>query len=65
MLDPEKQLLDDVSAAKARLLLVDQMPPMSVWIASIEELDATVIAPWLLKLTGTFPNIAFAFCTCL
>jgi DNA-binding transcriptional LysR family regulator len=59
-LDPAKQLLDDVSAAKARLMAADQMPPMSVRIASIEELDATVIAPWLLKLTGKFPNIAFA-----
>jgi DNA-binding transcriptional LysR family regulator len=59
-LDPAKQLLDDVSAAKARLVTADQMPPMSVRIASLEELDATVIAPWLLKLTGTYPNIAFA-----
>jgi DNA-binding transcriptional LysR family regulator len=58
-LDPAKQLLDDVSAAKARLVTADQMPPMSVRIASIEELDATVIAPWLLKLTKEFPNIAF------
>jgi DNA-binding transcriptional LysR family regulator len=59
-LDPAKQLLDDVSAAKARLVTADQLPPMSVRIASIEELDATVIAPWLLQLTGTYPNIAFA-----
>jgi len=59
-LDPAKQLLDDVSAAKARLVTADQMPPMSVRIASIEELDATVIAPWLLKLTDSYPNIAFA-----
>jgi DNA-binding transcriptional LysR family regulator len=59
-LESAKQLLDDVSAAKARLVTADQQPPMSVRIASIEELDATVIAPWLLKLTGDFPNIAFA-----
>ena len=59
-LEPAKQLLDDVNSAKARLVTADQMPPMSVRIASIEELDATVIAPWLLKLTGAHPNIAFA-----
>ena len=59
-LDPAKQLLDDVSAVKARLMTADQMPPMSVRIASIEELDSTVIAPWLLKLTGKFPNVTFA-----
>lgn len=59
-LDPAKQLLDDVSAAKARLVTADHMPPMSVRIASIEELDATVIAPWLLTLTDAYPNIAFA-----
>lgn len=41
-------------------MTVDQMPPISVRIAFIEELDATVIAPWLLKLTGKFPNISFA-----
>lgn len=56
---PARQLLDDVTAAKARLVLADQSPPMAVRIASIEELDATVTAPWLLKLTATFPNIAF------
>jgi hypothetical protein len=58
-LDPARQLLDDVSAAKASLVMADQMPPMSVRIASFEELDATVTAPWLLKLTAAFPNIAF------
>lgn len=59
-LEPAQQLLDDVSAAKARLVLADQLPPMAVRIASLEELDATVTAPWLLKLTATYPNIAFA-----
>lgn len=58
-LDPARQLLDDVSAAKSRLVMADQTPPMSVRIASIEELDATVTAPWLLKLTAAFPNITF------
>lgn len=59
-LEPAKQLLDDVTAAKARLVMADHLPPMSVRIASLEELDATVTAPWLLKLTATYPNIAFA-----
>lgn len=58
-LEPARQLLDDVSAAKARLVMADQAPPMAIRIASIEELDATVTAPWLLQLTQTFPNIAF------
>ena len=58
-LAPARQLLDDVTAAKAQLALADQTPPMSIRIASIEELDATVSAPWLLKLTSAFPNIAF------
>lgn len=52
-----KALLDDVSAAKAKLVLVDQAPPMDVRIASIEELDATVTASWLLRLRSRFPNI--------
>ncbi|MDA9208281.1 LysR family transcriptional regulator [Octadecabacter sp.] len=58
-LEPARQLLDDVTAAKARLVMADQMPPMSVRIASLEELDATVVAPWLVTLTRTFPNISF------
>ncbi|MFC6585179.1 substrate-binding domain-containing protein [Sulfitobacter aestuariivivens] len=33
---------------------------MSIRIASIEELDATVIAPWLLRLTRTYPNVSFS-----
>ena len=52
-----KALLDDVSAVKARLVLADQAPPMVVRIASIEELDATVVAPWLLRLRARFPNV--------
>lgn len=58
-LEPARQLLDDVNAAKARLVMADQSPPMTVRIASLEELDATVIAPWLLTLRAAFPNIAF------
>jgi DNA-binding transcriptional LysR family regulator len=46
-LDPAKQLFDDVIAAKARLMMEDQMPLISVRIASNKELDARVIAPWL------------------
>ncbi len=59
-LEPARQLLDDVTAAKARLLDADQTPPMAVRIASIEELDATVTAPWLLQLVKAFPNVAFS-----
>lgn len=58
-LEPARQLLDDVSAAKALLIGADQAPPMAIRIASIEELDATVTAPWLLRLTSAFPNVAF------
>ncbi len=58
-LDPARQLLDDVSAAKALLVDAEQAPPMSIRIASIEELDATVTAPWLLRLTATYPNVTF------
>ncbi|MCH2076200.1 MAG: LysR family transcriptional regulator [Rhodobacteraceae bacterium] len=58
-LDPARQLLDDVSAAKARLVDADQAPPMTVRIASLEELDATVTAPWLLRLTDIYPNVTF------
>lgn len=56
-LDPARQLLDDVAAAKARLVLADQSPPMRLRIASIEELDATVTAPWLLDLQDSYPNM--------
>jgi len=52
-----KALLDDVSAVKAHLVMADQAPPMSVRIASLEELDATVVAPWLLRLRARFPNV--------
>ncbi|MBU2994383.1 LysR family transcriptional regulator [Octadecabacter sp. B2R22] len=58
-LDPARQLLDDVTAAKARLVMEDQSPPMAIRIASLEELDATVMAPWMLKLRERFPNITF------
>ena len=58
-LDPAKQLLDDVGAAKAKLALADQTPPMALRIASIEELDATVTAPWLIRMQTLFPNITF------
>ncbi|SLN56488.1 LysR family transcriptional regulator [Pseudooctadecabacter jejudonensis] len=53
-----KALLDDVSAVKAQLVMADQAPPMAVHVASIEELDATVCAPWLLRLKVRFPNIS-------
>ncbi len=53
-----KALLDDVSAAKAQLVMVDQAPPMVVRVASIEELDATVCAPWLLRLKARLPNVS-------
>ncbi len=59
-LEPAKALLDDVGAAKARLVLADQAPPLSLRIAAIEELDATVTAPWLLKLTERFPKAALS-----
>jgi len=55
-----KHLLDDVGAAKAKLVMVDQEPPMALKIASIEELDATVTAAWLLALSKSFPNISFS-----
>ena len=58
-LEPAKQLLDDVGAAKAHLAMADQAPPMTLRIASIEELDATVMASWLLRLRDLFPNITF------
>ena len=59
-LDPAKQLLDDVGSAKAKLALADHTPPMALKIASIEELDATVTAPWLLRMRDAFPNITFS-----
>lgn len=58
-LEPARQLLDDVTSAKACLVSADQSPPMALRIASLQELDATVTAPWLLKVTQRFPNIAF------
>lgn len=59
-LEPAKQLLDDVTAAKAALVMADQAPPMALKIASIEELDATVTAPWLLRLRTLYPNITLS-----
>ncbi len=59
-LEPAKALLDDVGAAKVRLALADQAPPLALRIASIEELDATVTAPWLLKLSDRFPKAALS-----
>lgn len=59
-LDSAKALLDDVGAAKVRLALADQSPPLALRIASIEELDATVTAPWLLKLNNRFPKAALS-----
>lgn len=59
-LERGKRILDDVGAAKAELALADQAPPMTLRIACIEELDATVTATWLKRLSTTFPNIAFS-----
>ena len=59
-LEPAKVLLDDVGAAKARLVLADQALPLSLRIASLEELDATVTSPWLVKLTDRFPKAALS-----
>lgn len=59
-LAPALQLLDDVGAAKARLLAAEGQTPLSLRIASIEELDATVTAPWLIRMTRTMPNARFA-----
>jgi DNA-binding transcriptional LysR family regulator len=59
-LEAAKKLLDDVDALKAKLVLADQAPPMSLKIASIQELDATVTASWLVRLTKAFPNISFS-----
>lgn len=59
-LEPAKQLLDNVTAAKAALVMADQAPPMALKIASIEELDATVTAPWLLRLRTLYPNITLS-----
>ncbi len=56
-LEPAKKLLDDVGAAKAKLVIADQSPPIALRIASIEELDASVTAPWLVRLKSVFPNI--------
>jgi len=57
-LDPAKQLLDDVASVKAKLVMADQTPPMRLRIASVEELDATITAPWLLDLKQTYPNLS-------
>jgi len=59
-LDRAKGLLDGVGAAKAELALADQAPPMILRFATIEELDATVTAPLLRRLTETHPNVAFS-----
>ena len=59
-LEPAKVLLDDVGAARARLVLADQALPLSLRIASLEELDATVTSPWLVKLTDRFPKAALS-----
>lgn len=62
-LDPAKAILDDVGAAKVRLALADQAPPLALRIASIEELDATVTAPWLLRLKARFPKATLSLTT--
>jgi hypothetical protein len=42
------------------LVLADQALPLSLRIASLEELDATVTSPWLVKLTDRFPKAALS-----
>ncbi len=59
-LDPARQILDDVAAAKATLVAADHTPPLSIKVASIEEMDALVTAPWLLRLGARFPNMALS-----
>ena len=59
-LDRAKHLLDEVGAAKAELALADHAPPMTLRLALIEEMDATVTAPLLRRLSTTYPNIAFS-----
>ncbi len=53
-------ILDDVSAAKAELVLADQAPRMTLRVATIEEFDAAVTPHWLAALGRAFPNIAFS-----
>ena len=59
-LDRAKALLDGVSAAKSELALAEQSPPMTLRIATIEEMDATATALLLRQLTASYPNIAFS-----
>ena len=59
-LDRAKRLLDEVGAAKAELALADHAPPMTLRLASIEEMDATVTAPLLRRLSAIYPNISFS-----
>lgn len=59
-LEPARRLLDDVVAIKAQLVLAEEAPPLTLRIASIEELDATVTAPWFLRLTGQFDNLSLS-----
>ena len=59
-LESAKNILDDVSAAKVGLALADQSPPLALRLASLEELDTTVTAPWLLKLNKRFPKAALS-----
>jgi len=37
--------------------MADQAPPLALKVASLEELDATVTAPWLLRLQTLYPNL--------
>ncbi len=53
-------ILDDVSAAKAELVLADQAPLMTLRVATIEEFDAAVTPHWLAALGRVFPNISFS-----
>lgn len=53
-----RQLLDDVSAAKAELTAENQSPAMRLRLAVVEEFDAEVTADWLARLARRYPNIA-------
>ena len=59
-LEPARKLLDDVGAAKAKLVVAEEAPPMALSVALIEELDASVTARWLVRLQQIFPNIALS-----
>lgn len=54
------RLLDNVSAAKAELALLDQAPSVRLRIATIEEFDMAVTPHWLSRLSARFPKMSFS-----